>query len=101
MAGKKSQKVKDISDELERILAIKELFKSKGGEQLLTLLRNNCANNLRKLVTIAKDKPEMDTLLSTIFDYSSNLDLLLTLGDLSLEEELRFQLDDAIKETME
>lgn len=101
MAGKKTQKVQDISDELERILAIKELFKSKGGEQLLTLLRNNCASNLRKLVTIAKEKPELDMLLSTVFEYSANLDLLSTLGDLSLEDELRVQLDDAIKEAMD
>lgn len=95
------EKISDISTELERILAIKKLFKSSGGEQLITLLRNNCAANMRKLVTLAKEKPELNTLLSVIFDFSSNLDLLMTLGDLNLEEELRTQLDEAVKEAMD
>jgi len=96
----KSEKVEDISEELERVLAIKRLFKSEGGEQLIQLLRNHCANNLRRLVTMAREKPELNSLLSIIFEYSSNLELLKTVGDLSLEEELREQLDEAVKEAM-
>lgn len=67
---------------------------------LITFLRNNCASNLRKLVATAKEKPELSSLLTIIFEYSSNMDLLQTLGDLSLEEELREQLDQAVKDAM-
>lgn len=95
-----STKVEDISDELDRVLALKRLFKSEGGEMLITFLRNNCASNLRKLVATAKEKPELSSLLTIIFEYSSNMDLLQTLGDLSLEEELREQLDQAVKDAM-
>lgn len=97
----KKQKVNDITDVLESILAVKRVFKSKDGEQFITLLRNNCADSLRKLIVTAREKPELNSLLSIIFDYSANMDLLLTLGDIKLEEELREQLDEAIREATE
>lgn len=95
-----SERVEDLSNELDRVLELKTLFNSKGGKQLITLLKNNCAVSLRKLVKLAREKPEIDSLLSVIFEYSANLDLLATLGDLSLEEELRKQLDEAVKDAM-
>lgn len=101
MTKKPKTKKEDISDELEKVLALKKLFKSEGGRLLITTLRNNCTKNLRSLVTTAKEKPELNSLLTLIFEFSSNLDLLMTLGDLSLEEELRTQLDEAIKEVEE
>lgn len=95
-----NEKTKVISDELDKVLALKRLWKSADGEQLLTVLRNNCSISLRKLVMIAKTDPKIENLLSVIFEYSSNMDLLATIQDISTEEELRTQLDDAVKEAI-
>lgn len=94
----KSEKVKDIADELDRVLAIKTLFQSEGGKQLITVLRNNCSVTLRKLVIEAKNNPSLPILLGLISAYSANIDLLSTVQDISMEEELRNQLDEAVKE---
>jgi len=95
----KSEKVEIISDELDKILAIKKLFLSEGGKELITLLRNNCSIALRKAVLAAKNGDEK-LLSAHVLDYSANMDLLSTVQDISLEEELREQLDDAVKEAM-
>lgn len=95
-----AQKVRDLSEELDRILAIKQLFTSEGGKVLIDVLRNNCSNTLRKLILAAKDKPDLPTLLGLIAMYSANIDLLSTVQDISIEEELREQLDSAVKEAM-
>ena len=94
----KSEKVKDISEELDRILAIKTLFESDGGKELITVLRNNCSVALRKLILKSKDNPDLPTLLGLISMYSANLDLLSTMQDISLEDEIRRQLDEAVIE---
>ena len=93
-----NNKVKDISDELDRILAIKTLFQSEGGKELINVLRNNCSVTLRKLILKAKENPDLQTLLGLIAMYSANIDLLSTVQDISIEEELREQLDFAVKE---
>lgn len=92
-----SEKVVDISNELDKILAIKRLFNSDGGRVLIDLLRNNCTIALRKAVIAAKNADEK-LLTALILDYSANMDLLSTVRDVSLEEELREQLDEAVKE---
>lgn len=97
----KSEKVEVLADELDKVLAIKSLWQSDGGKQLVTVLRNNCANTLRKLIETSKDKPELSTLLGLIAMYSANIDLLSTVQDISMEQELREQLDEAVKEAME
>lgn len=93
----KSQKVEDMSDELDRILAIKTLFQSEGGKELITVLRNNCAKALRIAIIAAKNG-DNQKLTSTILDYSANIDLLATVQDISMEEEIRNQLDESVKE---
>lgn len=95
-----SEKVEIISDELDRILAIKKLFQSEGGKELITVLRNNCSIALRKLMVKAKDNPSLPELLGYISTYTANMDLLSTVQDISLEEELRVQLDEAVVEAM-
>jgi len=92
-----SDKVKDISIELDRILSIKNLFASDGGKELIGVLRNNCSIALRKAIIAAKNGD--DKLLSAnILDYSANMDLLATVQDISMEDELRLQLDEAVTE---
>lgn len=93
-----SEKVEILSDELDRILAIKKLFESEGGAELIKLLRENCFVTLRKLVATAKSEPDLNTLLGLIFNYSANVDLLSTMQDISMEEEIRVQLDEAVKD---
>lgn len=93
-----SEKVEVLSDELDRILAIKNLFQSEGGKELISLLRNNCSTALRKLVIAAKNNPNLPDLLGLISSYSANMDLLSSVQDISIEEELRLQLDEAVKE---
>lgn len=95
-----SNKVDVLADELDRILSIKKLWNSEGGEQLLTVLRNNCFVTIRKLIELSKDKPDLPTLLGLISAYSANLDLLSTVQDIAIEDELRIQLDEAVKEAM-
>lgn len=94
----KSQKVEDISDELDRILAIKTLFQSEGGKVLINDLRNNCSIILRKLILKSKENPDLPTLLGLISAYSAYMDLLSSVQDISLEKEIRDQLDEAVKE---
>lgn len=96
-----SNKVREISDALDKVLAIKDFWSSKGGKELTVFLRNKCATSLRNLVQTAKEKPDLNVLLAIIFDYSASMDLLCTIGDISLEEELRQQLDEAVIEAME
>lgn len=93
-----SEKTEVLADELDRVLAIKKLFQSEGGQELITLLRNNCSTCLRKLIATSKDKPDLPTLMGIIAGYSANLDLLASLQDIKLEDELREQLDESIKE---
>jgi hypothetical protein len=95
LPGLRSEKVEVISEELERILAIKKLFQSEGGEQLITLLRNNCSVALRKASIAAK---KGDSANPFILDWQANMDLLSTVQDISLEKELRDQLDEAVIE---
>ncbi len=95
-----SEKVEVISDTLDSILALKKLWKSEGGQELINVLRNNCFVALRKLITAAKNNPTLESLLSPTFEYSSNMDLLSTIQDISTEKELREQLDEAVKEAM-
>lgn len=92
-----SNKVEEIADELDKILEIKALFQSDGGKQLITLLRNNCSVALRKSIVAAKNA-DKELLMASILDYSSNMDLLSTVQDISIEEELRKQLDEAVIE---
>lgn len=94
----KSEKVEVLAGELDRILAIKTLFLSDGGKELITVLRNNCSMALRKLILKSKENPDLPSLLGIIAAYSANIDLLATVQDISLEEEIRNQLDEAVKE---
>lgn len=93
-----SEKVEILSNELDRILAIKNLFKSEGGVELVNVLRNNCFIALRKLIATAKSEPDLQTLLAQVFNYSANIDLLSAMQDISMEEEIRSQLDEAVKD---
>lgn len=94
-----SNKVEDISNELDKILAIKRLFTSSDGKVLIDLLQNNCSIALRKAIISAKNADEK-TLISNILEYSANLDLLSTIQDISIEQEIRNQLDEAVIEAM-
>lgn len=93
-----SEKIDVISAELDRILQIKTLFESDGGKQLISVLRGNCSTLLRKIILKAQDAPDLPSLLGLISAYSANIDLLSTVQDISMEAELRAQLDDAVVE---
>ena len=90
-----SEKVEVLSNELDRILSIKKLFHSDGGKELISLLRNNCSIAIRKALVAAKNGDKTEPFL---LDYAANLDLLSTVQDISIEEEIRQQLDDAVQE---
>lgn len=95
-----SEKVEVLADELDKVLALKQLWTSDGGKQLITVLRNNCASALQRLITISRTKPELESMLGAALDYASSMDLLTTVQDINLETELRLQLDEAVKEAM-
>lgn len=93
-----SEKVEVLADELDRIQALKTLFRSDGGQQLIGVLKRNCASTLRKLYGAMDDKPTLETLMGLIARYTANLDLLSELQDISIEGEIQAQLDEAVKE---
>ncbi len=95
----KSEKVETISDELDKVLALKRLWTSKDGQQLLTVIKNNCSIALRK-ATVLAEKGDKDSLLAMVLKYSANMDLLATIQDINMEQELRTQLDEAVREAM-
>lgn len=90
-----SDAVEAYAGELDRILALKSLFDSEGGRELISVLRESCAVAIRKAVVAVKAG---DTPNPFILDYSANLSLLSKLQDVSMEEEIRKQLDEAVKE---
>ncbi len=91
----KSEKVEDIATELDKILAIKKLFQSEGGAILIETLRNNCTKALRLALLAAR---KGDSAVPFLLDYGANIDLLSTVQDISIEDELRQQLDEAVVE---
>ena len=97
----KSQKVEDYSDELDRILAIKRIFTSEDGKQLISELRDTCSTTLRKLIVLYKSNPDLPTILGLIATLDGHYTILSKIQDISIEEELREQLDEAVKEAFE
>jgi hypothetical protein len=91
----KSEKVSDIAIELDKILAIKKLFQSDGGEILIADLRTRCSLALRKALLCVK---EGGNPAPFILDWGANMEVLTRVQDISLEEELRGQLDEAVIE---
>ena len=96
----KSEKVDVLADELDRIQALKNLFRSDGGVQLLNVLRRNCAASLLKLYGAMDDKPTLEALMGIVACYRANLDLLAELQDVTTEEEIQTQLEEAVKEAL-
>jgi hypothetical protein len=94
------EKVEVLSMELDRILALKKLFQSEGGEELINVLRENCARALRRALAAVKNAEEK-LMYASLLDYSANMDLLSQIQDISLEAEIRQQLDEAVKEVIE
>lgn len=97
LPGIESEKVDVLADELDNILALKELFTSDGGKVLINRLRDNCSVALRKAIVAAKSG-DTDKLIPFILDYSANINLLSSIQDISMEKEIREQLDEAVKE---
>ena len=94
----KKNKVLEIEEDLNKILELKGLFQSKGGEQLILLLRNNCAEAIGGLLNEVNGTPNLDRLVSLVHKHSANISLLSAMQDISLETEIRNQLDQAIQE---
>lgn len=95
-----SEKVEDLSNALDDVLSVKRIFTSSDGQVLLKTLKNNCSLYLLKLISVSKDNPSLESLLALISAYSANIDLLSQLQDIKIEEEIRNQLDEAVKEAL-
>lgn len=100
LPGIDSERVDIIADELDRVLSIKEVFTSPGGKELIKVLRGNCYRALNNLIAVSKKEPDLPTLLGIISTYSANIDLLSQLQEIKSEDELREQLDEAVKDAM-
>lgn len=92
--GVMSENVEVLADELDRIQDLKAMFKSDAGKSLIKRLVANCEASLTALYNI-KDASLVFPLLER---YRANLDLLAELQDISAEEEIARQLDEAVKE---
>ena len=95
LPGVESDKITVVANELDRILALKKLFDSEGGRELIKVLRGNCSVALRKAVVAVKSGDDATPFILT---YSANLDLLTAFQDISMEKEIREYLDEAVKE---
>lgn len=98
LPGLDSSKVEAYADELDRILAIKRIFQSEDGKVLVNELRDSCSITIKKLLVLYKKSPELPELLGLLAILDSNYQLLSKIQDISLEKEIREQLDEAVKE---
>jgi len=87
-----------LSDSLDSIRELKNVWKSKGGETLLGVLKGNCSSSLSRIIACAKGRPTLDELLACVHEYNANLSLLSTLQDIRIEDEIQRQLDESVKE---
>lgn len=93
-----SEKVEAYSDALDRVLAIKRLFSSDDGKVLLNEMKDECSSLINQLIVSYKKNPNLNDLIALIANLDSKLSLLMKIQDISMEEELRSQLDEAVKE---
>lgn len=94
----KSEKVSDIANELDRVLAIKRIFTSEDGKELVKELRDSCSITIMKLIHTYKNSPDLSTLMGLCAVLDSNYTMLTKVRDVSMEDELREQLDEAVLE---
>lgn len=92
--GLEGEKVEILADELDRIQELKVLWKSDAGKALLARLVTNCEAALTGLYG-ESDLTRISTLVAS---YKANIDLLGELQDISAEDEISRQLDEAVKE---
>ena len=94
VTGIATEKVEVLADELDRIQELKAMFRSDAGKALLTRLVANCEAALVGLYA------ESDPIIQSkhLAAYRANIDLLAELQDISAEEEISRQLDEAVKE---
>jgi len=92
-----SPNVEDLADAIDDVIAIKNLFQSDGGKLLIEKLRTNCSHAITKAIYYAKNGLP-DLVVISVLDYSANIDLLSKLQDISMEKELREQLDELVKD---
>lgn len=92
-----SEKVETISNTLDEILNIKKIFEMDEGKVFMQVLKDNCSIALRKAIIEARNT-EPDKVLIHILNYAANAELLSKFRDVSLEKEIRSQLDEAVKE---
>ena len=93
----KSEKVSDVAEELDRILAIKRIFQSEDGKELITELRNSTIDTIKKLIVSYKT-PDLSILMGLCAVLDGNFSMLMKIRDISMEKELRDMLDEAVIE---
>ena len=94
--GIATEKVEILADELDRINALKTLFRSDAGKIMVERLVSNCARSLRTMYNASE--PTIELLLTNLASYKANIDLLAEFQDITAEEEIARQLDEAVKE---
>ena len=96
--GISTEKVDVLADELDRIQALKTMLRSDAGKVFIARLSSNCATALTSLYRVIEDKPTLEQIMGIVASYKANIDLLSELQDISFEEEIQRQLDEAVKE---
>ncbi len=94
----KSQKVEDIANEVDRVLALKRIFTSEDGKELIAELRDSSITAIKKLINAYKNSPDLSLLMGLCAVLDSNFSMLMKMKDISLENELRDMLDEAVIE---
>lgn len=93
----KSEKVSDIANELDKVLAIKRIFDSEDGKELITELRSKSIDTIMKLL-VAYKKADLSEMMGLCAVLDGNISLLMRMRDIDMEKELREMLDEAVVE---
>jgi len=96
-----TETIEMLAVELDRIKNLKTILTSEGGKELINALRSSAANALRRLLTCAKEKPDINSLLTIIFEYGAFIEVLSLLRGVEMEKEIDDQLVKEVKELQE
>lgn len=93
----KSEKVSDYANELDRVLALKRIFESEDGKELINELRETIVSTISKLTKVYKTA-DLSTMMGLCAVLDGNFNMLMKMKDISLEDEIRKDLDLAVLE---
>ncbi len=91
-------RLESLTRELDKVQDLKIVWESEWGKQLSNILKANCAAAINRMVSISRNNPKLEDMLSCVFEYSSNISLLSSLKWTMPEEEIQEMIDWVVAE---